>query len=51
MSSGQLMVVWDTDYLNAVANFPVVDNVAQSRVLSISCPDVVAALPKPGVGG
>ena len=51
MSSGQLMVVKDTNYLNAVTNFPAADNVAQSRVLSISCPDVVAALSKPGVGG
>ena len=28
----------------------VVDHVAQSRVLSVSWPDIVAALPKPGVG-
>jgi hypothetical protein len=49
MSNGQLMVVKDTDYLNPVTSFSVIDNVTQSRVLSISCPDVVAAFSKPGV--
>jgi hypothetical protein len=51
MSSGQLMVVKNSDYFNSVVNFSVVDNVAQSRVLSVPRPDIVAALPKPGVGG
>jgi hypothetical protein len=45
------MVMQDTNYLNAITRFPVVDNVAQSRVFSISHPNIVTALPKPGVGG
>ena len=51
MSSGQLMVVQNTDYFNSVVDFPIVDDVAQSRVLSVSCPDIFAALPKPGLTG
>ena len=51
MASGQLMIVQNTNYFNPVVNFPIVDNVAQSRVLSVPWPDIVAALPKPGVGG
>lgn len=39
MSSGQLMVLLDTDYLNAAANLSIVDNAARSRVLFISCSD------------
>jgi len=45
------MVVQNTDYFNSVVDFPVVDNVAQGRVLSVSCPDILAALPKPGIVG
>ena len=51
MASGQLVIVQNTDYFNSVVNFPIVDNVAQSRVLSVSWPDIVAVLPKPGVAG
>ncbi len=45
------MVVQNTDYFNSVVDFPVVDDVAQSRVLSVSSPDILAALPKPGIAG
>jgi len=51
MSSGQLMIVENTDYFNSIVNFPIVYNVTQTRVLSVSWPDIVAALPTPGVGG
>jgi hypothetical protein len=51
MSRGQLMVVQNTDYFNPVIDFPVVDNVAQGWVLSVRCPDILAALPKPGIAG
>ncbi len=51
MPSGQLMVVQNTDYFNAVFGFPVVDNMAQSRVLSVACPHIFAALAKPGIAG
>ena len=45
------MVVQNTDYFNPVIGFPVVDNVAQGWVLSVPCPDILAALPKPGIAG
>jgi hypothetical protein len=45
------MIVQNTDYFNSVVDFPVVDDVAQSRVLSVSCPDILAALPEPGIAG
>jgi hypothetical protein len=45
------MVVQNTDYFNPVIGFPVVDNVAQGWVLSVPCPDILAALPKPGLTG
>ena len=45
------MVVQNTDYFNSVVDFPVIDNMAQSRVLSIPCPDILAALAKPGIAG
>ena len=51
MASGQLVIVQHTDYFNPVVNFPIVDNVAQSRVLSISWPDAVAFLTKSRVAG
>ena len=45
------MVVQNTDYFNSVVDFPVVYDMAQSRVLSVSCPDIFAALPKLGIAG
>ena len=51
MASGQLVIVQNTDYFNPVVNFPIVDNVAQSRVLSISSPDTIAVLTKSRVAG
>ena len=51
MSSGQLMVVQNTGYFNAVFDFAVVDDVTQNGVLSVSWPNIITALPKPGVGG
>lgn len=45
------MVVKNTDYFNSVVDFPVVDDVAQRRVLSVPCPDILAALAKPGIAG
>ena len=51
MASGQLVIVQNTDYFNPVVNFPIIDNVAQSRVLSISWPDTVAVLTKSRVAG
>jgi len=51
MASGQLVIVQHTNYLNPVVNFPIVDNVAQSRVLSISSPDTIAVLTKSRVAG
>jgi hypothetical protein len=51
MASCQLMVVQNTDYFNSVVDFPVVDDVPQRRVLSVPCPNLLAAFPKSGIVG
>ncbi len=43
------MVVENTDYLDAVANLSVIDNVPQNWVFSISWADVFTARSKPGI--
>jgi hypothetical protein len=51
ISSGQLLVVQNADYLDSIVDFPVVDDVAQRRVLPVPCPDMLAALAKSGIAG